>query len=168
MPKVLNPKASDQTYKDDGIHEECKHLENDEWMKEMLKEEGIEEYISVDVLKKVYFKLIDVAKQRGYITYEKIMDIAGINRKNKYERGYVLGGMLGGISRHEHSCGRPLLSAVVVYKFSPLKENRLMPGEGFFKLAYNLGLYNGSRNRKDRAKFWIEEINKVWNYWSKQ
>ncbi|MEM5861272.1 MAG: hypothetical protein QXJ20_02665 [Candidatus Aenigmatarchaeota archaeon] len=148
-------------------------MTNYEWIREMLREQGIEEYLSVETVKKVYLKLIEVAKKKqpydkGYITYEEIMSLARINRENTYEREVVLGIMLGGISAHEHDCGRPMLSAVVVHK--PNKEMGILaiPGDGFFKLAYDLGLYDGSRNQKDKMKFWSKEIKRVWDYWSKK
>jgi hypothetical protein len=36
------------------------------------------------------------------------------------------------------------------------------PGEGFFKLARELGLFLGS----DELAFWVKELNRVWDYWS--
>jgi len=37
-----------------------------------------------------------------------------------------------------------------------------MPGEGFFKLARDLGLFLGD----DKLAFWVKELNRVWDYWS--
>jgi len=45
--------------------------------------------------------------------------------------------MLDEINRYEHREGRPLLSAVVVVQ----EDNK--PGEGFFKLARELGVFQG-------------------------
>ena len=62
--------------------------------------------------------------------------------------------MLGSVSSEEHDAGRPLLSAVAVYK------GQLTPGPGFATIARELGFVF-----EDGDIFWAEEIERVHNYW---
>jgi hypothetical protein len=133
-------------------------MEDYKWIKTMLIEQKIDDRLSIETVKRVYQKLIEVAKkQKGYETgiifYEKIMAIAGLEREDPHDRETVLGRMLGGISEHEEECGRPLLSAVVVLKDTPR-----MPSKGFY--------YFNDTDMSDE-EFWFKEIKKVWDYWSK-
>jgi len=133
-------------------------MENYEWIKGMLIEREIDDRLSVETVKKVYQKLIKVAKkqkeyEKGIIFYEEIMAIADLEREDPHDRETVLSRMLGGISEHEKECSRPLLSAVVV-----LKGEVRIPGSGFF--GFN------DTNMSDE-EFWYKEIRKVWDYWSK-
>jgi hypothetical protein len=59
------------------------------------------------------------------------------------------------ISCEEDDAGRGLLSAVVVLIGEP------GPGGGFYTMAKERG-----RNTDDYVKCWIEELNKVHEYWS--
>lgn len=133
---------------------------DNKWINEMLEQQEIDERLSIDTVKKVYEKLIEVARKRGHIFYEDIMQIAGLNRENKYDREIVLGRMLGGISEHEKSCSRPLLSAIVVLKKNifDIKTGEEFIGKGFF--------YFNDTSMNNR-EFWYKEIKKVHDYWSK-
>jgi hypothetical protein len=64
--------------------------------------------------------------------------------------------LLGEISTHEHNMAHPLLSAVV------LLADEGKPGQGFFTLARDVGLYQGD----DDLKFWLDEIKQVHAHWS--
>ena len=64
---------------------------------------------------------------------------------------YEIGMILDDINRHERELDRPMLSAVVVHK------DTLMPGQGFFTLAWALGLFVGN----DKGRFYIQELRKV-------
>jgi len=148
-------------------------MEDYKWIKEMLIGQEIDDRLSVETVQEVYQKLIEVAKKKGpytkgYITYEEVMLLAELNRENTYEREVVLCAMLGDISIHEHESNRPMLSAVVVHKPNPQMGILAMPGDGFFNLAYDLGLYDGSRDTKDRMRFFSKEIKKVWEYWNRK
>jgi hypothetical protein len=133
-------------------------MENDTWIRNKLIEKSIDDRLSASVIKKVYKKLISVAKRgkqnnrQGIVFYGKIMDMIGLDREDPHDREYVLGNMLGAISEHEKEKGRPLLSAIVVRK------DGKMPGLGF----YGFNDTNLSDNN-----FWVNEIKKVWDYWSK-
>lgn len=73
------------------------------------------------------------------------------------DRGKI-GEVLGHISRYEHENGRPLISSVVVSR-------SMEQGDGFFKLAEELGL--GIGKIKNGKKFEYDMINKAHNFWSK-
>lgn len=56
----------------------------------------------------------------------------------------------------------PMLSAVVVFKDRDNRE----PGDGFYTLGQQLGLYDGSQDQGDRAGFWGEQFNACSRYWT--
>ena len=64
--------------------------------------------------------------------------------------------LLDEIARFEHSEGRPLLTAVVVNKYT------LRPGKGFFELAVELGLMKA---KDDRDIFYVNELDRVYHQW---
>jgi hypothetical protein len=65
--------------------------------------------------------------------------------------------LLGQISEAENEQGRGMLSVVVVQKTG---ENQGQPGEGFFRLARELG-----RDVRNRLKFWTTEFELVRAAW---
>ena len=105
--------------------------------------------------KATYEELKDVARRESYTTYSKIAPLAGLDMGSQADRNRIAE-ILGEISTHEHSLGRPLLSAVVVLA----EEGR--PGQGFFTLAREFGLYGGG----DDLRFWLDEIKRVHQYWA--
>lgn len=64
--------------------------------------------------------------------------------------------LLGELSQEEDAEGRGMLSAMVVHKTGDME-----PGPGFFELAKELG-----HDASDKTKFWIEEMKKIYAYWS--
>ena len=120
-----------------------------------MKELKIDDRLSTNDVKKVYDKLIGVARKgkNSIIHYDEIMLIAGLDRENAHDRETVLGRMLGGISQHEMDCDRPPLSAIVVLKLKPQ-----VPGKGFF--GFN-------DTKLSDYEYWIKKINEVWKHWSK-
>lgn len=90
-------------------------------------------------------KLIGVAKTGEVIFYREL----GIGR------GKAAGRVLGDICVHEHSQGRPLLSAVVVNKSTG------MPSEGF----WGLPVIPPDLTNRQRPVFWAKELIGVINYW---
>ena len=103
---------------------------------------------------KIYEELKKVARAKKLITYSDIGKKVGL-RANDLE----LWQMLDQINRQEHEQGRPMLSAVVVQKEG---ETYGAPGDGFFKLARDLGVFRGD----NKYIFWVSELNVVHNYWS--
>jgi len=100
----------------------------------------------------VYERLKEVARANGMIYYSQIAPLAGVGQRS-------LGPILGEICKSEVHQGRPMLGAVVVRKDSH------MAGEGFFKGARKLDLFQGSTD-KDKREFWVQELKKVHDYWS--
>lgn len=72
--------------------------------------------------------------------------------------GAEAGHLLGEISEDEHDHGRPMLSALAVSAVTG------MPGEGFFKLARNLGKLTNS-TLEAKGQFWENERNAVYAVW---
>ncbi|ELI5417777.1 hypothetical protein RRJ97_004407 [Vibrio parahaemolyticus] len=53
-----------------------------------------------------------------------------------------------------------MLTSLVIHK-----GNDNNPGEGFYSIASELGIYNGSRNNLDRITFWVSQVSLVHDYW---
>ncbi|WP_237151474.1 hypothetical protein [Oryzibacter oryziterrae] len=100
--------------------------------------------------------MIRKAETLGMITYS---DLASQIKSIKVApNSHHLAKLLGEISTEEHNSGRGMLSVIVVHK-----EGDMEPGAGFYELANNLG-----NNTKDRVTFWVSELHKVHNVWSKK
>jgi hypothetical protein len=67
--------------------------------------------------------------------------------------------LLGQISKAEDAAGRGMLSVIVVHKTG---EKRGQPGDGFFKLAQELG-----RDVRDRLQFQAAEFQRVRTAWQR-
>ncbi len=103
----------------------------------------------------IYERLIKIAKDSDITNYSVIAPLARLDMNLPPHRNRI-SDILDEISRTESSCGRPLLSAVVILK----DEN--IPGDGFFKMARELRLYDDD----DDFRFWIRELRRVHDYWS--
>lgn len=103
----------------------------------------------------IYEKLREVARAKTVTYYSDIAPLAGLDMNLPSDRN-AIGKILDDINRRELEFGRPMLSAVVVHK------EGLKPGQGFFTLARELGLFIGS----DRDKFYIKELRRVHDYWA--
>lgn len=106
-------------------------------------------------------KLVEIAKQRTTIQYQKLSDVCnlGLCMQDKPQDRLEIGNIVGEISEYEFENNRPLLSAVVV---SDLANG---PGNGFYELSQYLGEYSGSKDKNKRFEFWINELNKVYEHW---
>lgn len=102
----------------------------------------------------IYEELKKVARDKKLITYTDLAKKVGL-RANDPE----LWQLLDKINRQEHKQGRPMLSAVVVQKEG---DTYGAPGDGFFKLARDLSVFQGDY----KYIFWVSELNTVHNYWS--
>jgi|SRR5579862_2447518 len=100
--------------------------------------------------------LQEVAKRRDCTTYAEVAQLAHLDLAQSSERA-KLDELLAEISIHEHEHGRPLLSAVVLYG----QGEEMHPA--FFQLARELGL----NQTNDDLQFFIEELRRVHEYWSK-
>lgn len=99
--------------------------------------------------------LIDVARgkrKRKIITYGELMDEMG-----GPGRGYIAE-VLEELCCSEHERGQPLLSALVIHSSDRL------PGYGFWCIRI---LPERVRNFSDEEKrvFWMQECEKVWEFW---
>ncbi len=100
-------------------------------------------------------KLLEIAAAGDITHYSDIAPLAGLNMGSEVDR-IRMAQILGNISSAEYQAGRPLLSAIVVFK------DEFRPGDGFFKLAERLGLYHGG----DRDEYWVKELQRVRDYWA--
>ena len=110
---------------------------------------------------KVRSFLIERARNTGdeLISYQKLSDECklGLDMSRSDHRAEI-GRILGEISSYEHQNDRPLLSALVV------RAGDNYEGDGFFKLAEELGLGNWKKLRD--SNFDILEINKCIAFWT--
>ncbi|WP_426094316.1 hypothetical protein [Flavobacterium sp. DSR2-3-3] len=113
---------------------------------------------------KVRNYLIELARQKvnQTVTYQKLSDDCGLNfnmRENPYDRK-MLGEILGDISVYEfENYERPLLSALV------LRAGDNYEGDGFYKLAENLGFGKWQKLKND-AVFEAIQIRECIKFWS--
>lgn len=71
--------------------------------------------------------------------------------------------LLGDVSEREHNIGCPLVSVIVVNKETSI------PGEGFFKLAKELGVFQGDMNNKTNVdNFIVSETTKAFVEWGRE
>lgn len=105
----------------------------------------------------IYSRLIEIAKDSDITNYSDVAPLAGLDMNLPPDRNRI-SDILDEISRSELNSGRPFLSAIVILK----DEN--IPGDGFFKLAKELRLYDGS----DDFRFWIRELRKVHDHWASE
>jgi hypothetical protein len=108
---------------------------------------------------RVYALLIAAAERRQSGGYVEVAEIMGVPRSGHY-MSQETGQMLGEISRREHECGRPMLSAVVV------RAQGRRPGPGFFKLARQLGRIPEDATDEELESFWRAEQEAVYAEWS--
>jgi len=101
----------------------------------------------------IHDALVKLARKGETDCYENIGRLVGLSMSD--EGRYKLATYLEEISRYEFEHGRPLLSAVVVWKDAPL------PGAGFFTLARQLGLLH----EEDDVVFYSKELVRVHDYW---
>ena len=94
-----------------------------------------------------------VAKAGKITWYSDVAPLANLDMRLPKDRSRIAV-MLDDISRTEHDCGRPLLSAVVI------RMDTNIPGRGFFNLAKSLGL-----PCDDDVQCWVRELRRVHNHW---
>jgi hypothetical protein len=86
----------------------------------------------------VHEKLVYQAKAKQAISYGELCK--AITTRKLKPTDEALHDILGEVSAEEIKKGNGLLSV-----FCGSKNDNLMPGDGFFKLAYNLGIYIGNK-----------------------
>jgi hypothetical protein len=112
--------------------------------------------------KEIWAVLVEVAIRKTTIKYQQLSDLCNLGLdmylpEDRMEIGHILGN----ISEYEHKNSRPLLSSVVVTDLAK------GPGKGFYQLAEYLGLYSGPSNKQKQYEFWVKELAKVYEYWSR-
>ena len=99
--------------------------------------------------------LIELARRRGITNYTEAGRWVGLDMSWEVAR-IQIAQLLDIINEDEVIQGRPMLSALVIYK----DEGR--PGSGFFKCARGLGKLVGN----DEDGFWANEVKAVHKWWS--
>lgn len=100
---------------------------------------------------KVRSFLIERARNTGdeLISYQKLSDECKLGLDmSRIDHRAEIGRILGEISSYEHQNDRPLLSALVV------RAGDNYEGDGFFKLAEELGLGNWKKLRDSNLIYW--------------
>jgi len=106
--------------------------------------------------------LIDLSRQRTNqtVTYQQLCDDCdlGFNMRDNPSDRNIIGRILGHISRFEHENNRPLLSSLV------LRVGDNYEGDGFYKLAEDLGFGNWKRLKKEGI-FEAQQMRKCIDFW---
>jgi hypothetical protein len=107
----------------------------------------------------VYERLKQIAKEKTLIAYSKLNEDCklGLDFNDEKDRS-ELTDILGTIAWREVSMGRPMLSAVVVWK----SVRPYTPADGFFAYADDLGLRQPGE--EDRA-LWYRLLNACYEKW---
>jgi len=107
----------------------------------------------------VYAELINAARRRGTVTYQELAEVVGLPLRGSH-MGRELGMLLGAVSEDEVHLGRPMLSAVAINVSGS-------PGDGFFALAKELGLFNSS-DPQAQKQFWEDQKQQVYETWKRE
>jgi len=109
--------------------------------------------------KKVYNKLIEIARAKKTITYSELseecglfLDFDNINDRNK------ISSILGEISKYEVKKGGPMLSSLVVLKNSHPQK----PAFGFYTYADELEVRK--KGESDQQLFW-RQLKECYKHW---
>ena len=105
---------------------------------------------------KLYASLLSVARSGEPKYYSDIAPVVGLDMNDPNDR-LEIGELLGHISRAEVAHHRPMLSSLIVHKadFASI-------GEGFYRLATELGRIKKGEKRED---FLIREMNATIAIW---
>jgi len=107
----------------------------------------------------LYNILIDLARNGRLAAYSEVAPLIGLSMASESDRDEIAR-RLGEIARYEHANNRPMLTSLVVHY-----GNDNNPGEGYFSIANELGLYNGIRDAIRRLTFWVGQVRDVYNHW---
>lgn len=101
--------------------------------------------------------LIRTARSGGFITYTDLCKQISAIQIEPHEHALRI--LLGGVSTEEHEDGRPLLTALIIYK-----NGEFAPGTGFFNLAESLGYEVGNTDLY-RDRFWLDQLRQLRETW---
>ena len=107
----------------------------------------------------IYDTLVQLARDRLLTSYSDIAPLANLDMNVDADR-QQMSQLLGEIARFEHSQKRPMLTSLVIHRGD---DNN--PGEGFFAIAQELGLFQGSRDDIVRTTFWARQVGDVHAHW---
>ena len=107
----------------------------------------------------LYNELLRLARTQQLAAYSDVSPLIGLSMDNDQDRDEIAR-LLVEIAVHEHNEGRPMLTALIVHR-----GNDNNPGEGFFSIAQELRLFNGSRDQIARLTFWANQVTQVHNHW---
>lgn len=108
----------------------------------------------------LYDELVRLARSGGLSTYSDVSPLVGLSMDEEDDR-VEIAKLLREIAIYEHNEERPMLTALIVHR-----GNDNNPGEGFFSIAQEFGLFDGSRNQTSRLVFWANQVTQVHNHWS--
>jgi hypothetical protein len=97
--------------------------------------------------------IIEAAKARQLITYSELSRM--LQTAYVHYHSHVMTRLLIDIGSEEAKAGRPTLPALVIAKQTG------RPGPGYFRLA------PGGEETTDPIREWEEEVQRVYDYWSK-
>jgi len=107
----------------------------------------------------LYDELKKTGRERRLTYYSQIAPLVGLTMESETDRDEIAR-LLTEIALHEFQQGRPMLTSLIIHK-----GNDNTPGEGFFSIATDLGIYSGSREQLERVTFWSNQVTEVHNHW---
>jgi len=108
----------------------------------------------------LYDELINLAQTQRVAAYSDVSRLVGLNMGIEDHRNQIAI-LLSEIARHEYENERPMLTSLIVHR-----GNDNNPGEGFFSIAEEFGLFDGSRDQILRLTFWANQVRLVHNHWA--
>lgn len=108
----------------------------------------------------LYDELLRLARTAQLAAYSHVAPLVGLSMDREQDR-VEIAQLLGEIATHEQNQDRPMLTALIVHR-----GNDNNPGEGFFSIAQEFGLFNGHRDPMARLTFWANQVTAVHNYWA--
>jgi hypothetical protein len=107
----------------------------------------------------LYNELVNLARSQQLSSYSQVSPIIGLSMDNELDRNEIAR-LLREIAIFEQNNGRPMLTSLVIHQ-----GNDNNPGEGYFSIARELGLFNGGRDSIARVTFWANQVTEVYNHW---
>jgi hypothetical protein len=111
-------------------------------------------YTGTELFKSAISLLKRRASNRATIGYGPLFDLLKLRPGHHARR--EAGQLLGEISYHTHSDGKPMLSALVV------DQTTKRPGPGFYECAIHLGKLPADATEEEKERFWRLELNQVY------
>ncbi|MGA3172159.1 MAG: hypothetical protein ABSE62_14225 [Chthoniobacteraceae bacterium] len=106
----------------------------------------------------IYDRLLWLARNQQLSSYTDIGGLVGLDMNEEADR-HEISRLLEEIARFVHAQHWPMLTALVIHW-----GNDNNPGEGFFAIAQELGLFGGTRNELARTTFWARQVAAVFAF----